>query len=155
MTDRIRLPLALSFAAAFVVTFALLAAAHADTGDGGALDAADDVFSAGRRSGLLWLAIGLGVTVGLRAISVRLKPRADGTGPKPGSRRAKLSIIVGGLAMVLAAAIDMFATSRGMTPIMTAAGLAMAAYFGAADDPPRGSKRTEAAGEIDDGGAPT
>ena len=76
----------------------------------------------------------------MRAIGTRLKPR-DGAEPPAGSWRAKLSIVLGGGFAVVAAVVDMYASSRGFAPVTTAAFGAMALYFGAGDDPARGSKR--------------
>ena len=132
-----------------LATLAWLQAASADTG-GGLLDDTGDAFSAGRRSGFLFIGLGLFAAVVFNAIRVRLTPKA-GTAA-PGSWRSKLSIVVGGALAVTTAAIDMFAASRGLTPLVTAAMGAVTLYYGAKDDPPRGSKRTEdteASGEIE------
>lgn len=134
------------------VMLALLASASADTG--GDFAPVDDAFSAGRRSGFLFVGLGLFAAVVFNAIRARLKPK--GGEPAPGTWRAKLSIVVGGALAVVTAGVDMFASSRGLTPITTAAFGAIALYYGSKDDLPRGSKRKdEAAGEVDDGQVPS
>lgn len=146
----IRRSVLLPFFVAFGLVLALLltvqSAAGADaTGiaqadSGGLVDEAGDVFSAGRRAGFLWLALGLFATIVFRAVLVRLKPK-DGT-PAAGWR-ARLSLVIGGALAVVVAGIDMFASSRGLEPIATAATGAILLYYGGAADPARGSKRVE------------
>ncbi len=126
--------------ATLAILLATYALAAADAGGGGDLAPIDDAFTAGRRSGFLWIVLGLAIAAALQEVGARLKP-SDGTKPKPGSWRAKLSIAVGGGFAVTAALVDMFASSRGLTPITTAAFGAVALYYGAKDDPERGSKR--------------
>ena len=109
------------FAFAFLgVLLLLVGVAHAGTGADPGLGDVDDVFTAGRRAGFLWIAVGLGIAMAMRAIGTRLKPR-DGAEPPAGSWRAKLSIVLGGGFAVVAAVVDMYASSRGFAPVTTAA----------------------------------
>jgi hypothetical protein len=131
----------------FAVVFAMLLRAEAGPPEtvavayAGPDDVAGDVFSAGRRVGLLWLAIGLAVAVVLRWTVARLKPKEGRPAPKPGSVRARLIMGLTGLASVVAALVDMYAASRGMMPVALAASGAIGLYFALGDDPERGSKR--------------
>lgn len=176
MIRRIDIPL--TFVAALLVTLALLARAQGDAGlpdagiDAAVVDAIDgggpyrtppppaadepsvlsEAIDAGRRSGFLWIGVGLGILVILQFVRAHTQPaKIPGIPPKPGSWRAKLSVVLGGAIMVLTALIDMTAESRGLTPVTTAILGALALYRQSADDPPPGGalRPTEKHGEVD------
>lgn len=113
-------------------------------------DQVDDVFTAGRRSGFLFVAIGIGIAALSQAVLVRLKPKTKDGSPAPDTWRTKLCVVVGAASMVALAVVDMFAESRGLTPVTTAAIGALGLYRHSKSDPERGSKRA-----TEDEGAPT
>jgi hypothetical protein len=147
----------LPFLAGFLVMMLALLSASADAGPPGvsvayAPEGVDDVFSAGRRVGLVWLAFGFLVVIAIRWTVARLKPRPPAPGkpaPKPNTVRARLIVALTGLGTVVAAAIDMYAASRGMAPLALAVGGALGMYFALGDDPERGSKRLDTGGEAE------
>jgi hypothetical protein len=144
----------LPFLAGFLVMLLALLSASADAGPPGAAvayapEGVDDVFAAGRRVGLIWLAFGFVVVFAIRWTVARLKPKPGKPAPAPNTVRARLIVALTGLGTVVAAAIDMYAASRGMAPLALAMGGALGMYFALGDDPERGSKRLDAGGEAE------
>lgn len=144
MTDRSRLPFALSFAAAFVVTFAFLAAAHADTG--GLPDPSD--------TGEWWSGRVASLVIAVTFCALFVLDKLAGTRwrwtrwLRVGKRRAGISASLGVVLGVLPAAFSGELTSR--------AGWEAAVLIGGLlAKPGNGEPKPEAAGEIDDGGAAT
>ncbi len=106
----------------------------------GPADALDDAFSASRRAGFLWLGVMVGIAAGLRELQARMRPR-EGEPPRPGSFRARILLVASGGFVVVVALVEMYAASRGLAPVATAALGAVVLYYGAKDDPAPGSRR--------------
>lgn len=148
MTDRNRLSLALSFTAAFVATFALLAAAHAGV-DGPPSLASESGLAAWWQSGALAGPItGLAAVmlVGLERLSLTRWPGLGWL--RRGSTRAYLSLATGAVIGLLPQAADGSVTMGGVS-VALLGGLVAFRPGGGEPRPPRA-----ASGEIDTG-APT
>lgn len=116
-----------------------------------------DVFSAGARSGFLWLALLFAIVVAAQFVLVRLKPKAPAAGAPPikvKAWRSKAAIVIAGVSTTVLALIEMYASSRGLTPLVAPVTGAVMMFFLGKNDPARGElwkPPTTASGEVDSG----